>query len=49
MARLVEAGAQGVILGCTEIPLLVKPQDTSVPTFDTTTLHAMAAVELALA
>lgn len=49
MARLAETGAQGMILGCTEIPLLVKPEDTGVPVFDTTTLHAMAAVEMALA
>jgi aspartate racemase len=48
MDRLVKAGAEGIILGCTEIPLLVKPEDTPVPTFDTTTLHAMAAVDLAL-
>ena len=41
-------GAEGVILGCTEIPLLVKQEDTKVPLFDTTTLHAEAAVELAL-
>jgi aspartate racemase len=46
--RLVARGAQGVILGCTEIPLLVKPEDCTVPTFDTTTLHATAAVDFAL-
>lgn len=44
MANLVERGAQGVILGCTEITLLVGPQDISVPVFDTTGLHAQAAV-----
>ncbi|HEY0300286.1 MAG TPA: aspartate/glutamate racemase family protein [Rhizomicrobium sp.] len=49
IARLVAAGAQGVILGCTELPLLVKPEDATVPLFDTTALHAMAAVDLALA
>jgi len=49
IARLVERGAQGVILGCTEIPLLTKPEDATVPLFDTTTLHAMAAVDMALA
>jgi aspartate racemase len=48
MADLVARGAEGVILGCTEIPLLVKPEDASVPLFDTTALHAHAAVELAL-
>lgn len=47
-ARLVERGAQGVIMGCTEIPLLMKPEDASVPLFDTTTLHALAAVDRAL-
>ncbi len=41
-------GAQGVILGCTEITLLVKPEHTHLPTFDTTRLHAVAAVEWAL-
>lgn len=41
-------GAQGVILGCTEIGMLIKPGDASIPTFDTTTLHAAAAVEFAL-
>jgi len=41
-------GAQGVILGCTEIPLLVRQLDVSIPVFDTTTLHAEAAVAWAL-
>lgn len=36
-----------VILGCTEITLLIKPEDSALPTFDTTELHAMAAVALA--
>ncbi|HWA89712.1 MAG TPA: aspartate/glutamate racemase family protein [Rhizomicrobium sp.] len=49
IARLVAQGAQGVILGCTEIPILMKPEDAEVPLFDTTALHALAAVELALA
>jgi amino-acid racemase len=44
--RLVAAGAEGVILGCTEIPLLVK--SASVPLFDTTAIHTAAAVEFAL-
>jgi aspartate racemase len=48
MARLVERGAQGILLGCTEIDLLVGADDASVPVFDTTALHARAAVELAL-
>ncbi len=48
MARLVEAGAQGIILGCTEISLLVGQDDATVPLFDTTTLHARAAALRAL-
>jgi len=46
--RLVERGAQGIILGCTEIMLLIGQADSPVPVFDTTTLHAMAAVDRAL-
>lgn len=45
---LVERGAEGIILGCTEIPLLVKQQDTVTPIFDTTYIHAETAVEIAL-
>jgi len=45
---LVEQGAQGIILGCTEIALLVKPRDTTVKLFDTTQIHALAAVDWAL-
>ena len=41
-------GAGGVILGCTEIPLLVHPTQSPVPAFDTTRLHALAAVDFAL-
>lgn len=41
-------GAQGVILGCTEIPLLVKQADVDIPVFDTTRIHAEAAVDWAL-
>ncbi|MDZ4794904.1 MAG: aspartate/glutamate racemase family protein [Bacteroidota bacterium] len=41
-------GAQGAILGCTEIPMLIKQTDTAVPVFDTTLLHATAAVDFAL-
>ncbi len=48
IARLVERGAEGVILGCTELMLLVRPEDSAVPLFDTTALHAEAAVDLAL-
>ena len=46
--RLVRAGARGIILGCTEIGLLVKDEDCTVPLFDTTRIHALAAVEQAL-
>jgi len=48
IGRLRTRGAEGVILGCTEIPLLVKPGDAAIPLFDTTALHAQAAVEAAL-
>lgn len=48
MARLVERGAQGIVLGCTEIMLLVRPEDSAVPLFDTTQLHVEAAIERAL-
>lgn len=48
IARLVENGAEAIILGCTEIMLLVRPEDSQVPVFDTTALHAAAAVEMAL-
>jgi len=48
IARLVERGAQAVILGCTEIMLLIGQDDSAVPVFDTTALHALAAVERAL-
>lgn len=48
IARLIERGVQGVILGCTEIMLLVGQEDSTVPLFDTTSLHARAAMELAL-
>jgi aspartate racemase len=48
MARLVAAGAQGIILGCTEIELLIGQGDSPVPVFPTTRLHVEAAVDLAL-
>ncbi|MDN4598057.1 aspartate/glutamate racemase family protein [Leifsonia virtsii] len=48
IAHLVGSGAAGVILGCTEIELLVRPEDAPVPTFPTTALHAAAAVRFAL-
>jgi aspartate racemase len=49
MGRLVERGAECIILGCTEITLLVSEADSAVPQFDTTRLHALAAVDFALA
>jgi aspartate racemase len=49
IARLIARGAEAVILGCTEIMLLVSGEDSAVPLFDTTTIHALAAVDLALA
>jgi aspartate racemase len=48
MNELVERGARGMILGCTEIPMLIKQEDCPVPTFDTLAIHAHAAVEFAL-
>jgi aspartate racemase len=49
MRDLAGRGAEGILLGCTEIDLLVGPADSPVPVFDTTRLHAERAVELALA
>jgi aspartate racemase len=46
--RLKESGSQGIILGCTEIPFLVRPEDADLPLFDTTRIHAEAALEFAL-
>lgn len=46
--KLVAGGAQGIVLGCTEIPLLIKPEDVDAPLFDTTRIHAMAAVDFAV-
>lgn len=48
IARLVARGAEAIVLGCTEIMLLIGADDSPVPLFDTTALHAAAAVELAL-
>jgi len=45
---LAEKGAEGVILGCTEIGLLIHPSDSSLPVFDTTMIHAKRAAEMAL-
>ena len=49
ISRLVNEGAEGIVLGCTELPLLIQPGDIHAPIFDTTRLHAEAAVNLALA
>jgi len=46
--KLIADGAKGIILGCTELPLLIKASDVSVPIFDTTKIHADAAVEFSL-
>ncbi len=46
--RLIDRGAEGIILGCTEIPILLKQADCNVPIFDTTYIHAKAAVDFAL-
>jgi aspartate racemase len=48
VSELARLGSQGVILGCTEIGLLLRPEDVSVPLFDTVRLHAEAAASLAL-
>ena len=48
IATLAHAGAEGIILGCTEIGLLVSQSDCSLPLFDTTRIHALAAVQFAL-
>jgi aspartate racemase len=45
---LIETGAEGIILGCTEIGLLIKPEDSDVPLFDTTHIHALEAVNMSL-
>lgn len=46
--ELIQRGAEGIILGCTEIPMLVKQEDISVPVFDTTKIHSQAIVKFAL-
>ncbi|RXK60340.1 aspartate/glutamate racemase family protein [Lacibacter luteus] len=46
--QLKNDGAEGVILGCTEIPILIKQEDSPIPVFDTTVIHATAAVNFAL-
>ena len=46
--ELKEEGAEGVVLGCTEIPILIKQEDCTIPVFDTALIHALAAVDFAL-
>ena len=46
--NLIKKGAEGIILGCTEIPLLIQQKDVNIPIFDTTAIHAIAAAEKAL-
>ena len=48
IADLVQQGAQGLILGCTEIGLLIKSEDAAVPLFDTTLIHAKGAALAAM-
>jgi aspartate racemase len=48
MNNMIQRGAQGIILGCTELPLILSQKDCSVPIFDTLRIHVMAAVEFAL-
>jgi aspartate racemase len=45
---MIAKGADGIILGCTELPLIIQQADVKVPVFDTTELHALAAVDFAL-
>jgi aspartate racemase len=46
--QLIKEGAEGIILGCTEIPMVIKPEDLSVPVFDTALIHSNAAVQFQL-
>ena len=46
--QLRQRGAQGIVLGCTEFPLIIKPSDVSLPVFDTTLLHSQMAVDFIL-
>jgi aspartate racemase len=48
-SALASAGAEGIILGCTELMMIIDPSDSPVPLFDTTTIHCEAAVDFALA
>ena len=46
--NLISEGIQGIILGCTELPLIIKQEDVDIPVFNTTRIHAISAVEYAL-
>jgi aspartate racemase len=46
--ELIKNGAEGIVLACTEIPMIISQEDVSIPVFDTTQIHSMAAVEFAL-
>jgi len=48
IARLDANGAEGIVLGCTEIPLLIKQEDVNIKVFDTTTIHGISAAEFAI-
>ena len=48
MNKLKDRGAEGIIMGCTEIPLLISPDDIDILLFDTAQIHSNAAVEFAL-
>jgi aspartate racemase len=45
--ELIDRGAEGIILGCTEIPLLIRQEDVPIPTFNTTEIHVQAGVNFA--
>ena len=47
--ELRQSGAEGIVLGCTELPFLIQQADSTLPVFDTTAIHAQKALELALA
>lgn len=48
MNKLSHSGAEGIVLGCTELPLLIRPEHTSIPMFDTLSIHVNAAIDFAL-
>jgi aspartate racemase len=48
IANLIDQGAEAIILGCTELMMIIEPSDSAVPIFDTTTLHCEAALDFAI-